>query len=672
MDNPLLSVQFDVPFDKIRAEHIEPATDKLLEEARAAVTAIAESTGPRTYENTLGALEAATERLEFAMNVVSSLESVATTDALRAAYNTARPKVSAFYSGIPLDPGLWKALSEFANTPEAAALTGAKKRHLTKTLDDFRRHGADLPPEGKARLQELDVELTKVTTTFSQNVLDATNAWELVIEDRNKLAGLPESALEAARESAKEQGKKGYRFTLHAPSLIPVLTYLDDPAIRRQVWEAHYARGTEGDTDNRELVAKILRLRKERAKILGFGTFADLVLADRMAKRGGRAQEFVGELRHKTRPFFDSENDALLAFRRGLPGGEDADLEPWDLGYYAEKQRKELYAFDEEEVRAYFPVDRVMEGLFVTVERLYGVHVKELTDVPTWHPTVRAYRLEGANGAHIGSFYVDLFPRDDKRGGAWMAPLITDVTGGPQLGLFCANVSPPVGDTPALLRHREVETLFHEFGHLMHHLLTDVPVRSLAGTNVAWDFVELPSQIMENWCWEPEALNLFARHYETDAVLPEELYQKMAAARNYRAANAQMRQLGFASMDLGLHIDWDPDRTDHLEYARAVLADHSPTPLPENHAMASSFLHLFGSPVGYAAGYYSYKWAEVLDADAFLRFKENGVFNADVGTSFREHILEKGDSEDPLELYKGFMGREPSIDALFERQGLSP
>jgi len=668
--NPLLQLGYDLPFDRIRPEHVEPGIRELLGRASAALDALGADRSARTYESTLEALEAATEPLELAMTVVGHLESVASTPALRAAYNAVQPDVSAFYAGIPLREPLWRALCDFAATDEARALSGARRRFLEKTLADFRRHGAELDPQGKARLEAITRELAQDTSRFAQNVVDATGAFELLVDDEKRLAGLPGSAVEAAREAAKAKGEEGWRFTLHAPSYVPAMTYLDDAALRERIWRAYDTRATGGDHDNRPLVSKILELRREKAKLLGFGDFADLVLEDRMAGNGARAREFVRDLRERTEPFFAAENDALRRFR-----GDGGELQPWELAYWAEKQRRAAYDFDEEELRPYFPLDRVMSGLFQVAHRLYGIRVEERKDVPVWHPDVRAFSILDADGTLLCGFYADLHPRDEKRGGAWMNGLITGVhredRRSPHLGLICANFTTPSADKPALLTHREVETLFHEFGHLLHHALSRPEVRSLGGTNVAWDFVELPSQIMENWCWEREALDLFARHWQTGEAIPEPLFRKMERARNYRAANAMMRQLGFAQVDLDLHVAYDPAKDgDVMAYARQVLQRHTPAPLPEDSAMIASFGHLFASGVGYAAGYYSYKWAEVLDADAFSRFREEGLFDPDVGRAFREEILSKGDTKDPGELFRAFRGREPTLDALLERSGL--
>jgi oligopeptidase A len=658
--NPLVSLRRPIPFDQIRPEHVLPGIRELLAQAAARMAAIVEAPGPRTYANTLGALDTMTEALDDAMSVVSHLESVATSPELREVFNAVQPEVSAFYSGIPLSSGLWAALRAFAATPDAAALTGARRRLLEKTMADFRRHGADLPEEGKRRMSELDVELAQITLRYSQNVLDATNAFSLVLDDAARLSGLPEGAIEAAKASAEAAGKQGYRFTLQAPSYIPAMTYLDDAEVRKQLYLAFNTRATEGALDNRPIIRRIIELRREKATLLGFAHFADLVLDDRMAKRGKTARDFVGTLRAKTEAAFARENAELAAYRRELEGPSAPALAPWDVGYYAEKQRRARYDFDEEELRPYFAAERVLAGLFDVATRLYGLKIEPWEGAPVWHESVRPYWLRDESGRELGGFYVDIFPREEKRDGRPDG-----------LEVLAANLTPPTAGKPALLTHREVETLFHEFGHMLHHALSQVEVRSLAGTNVAWDFVELPSQIMENWCWEREALDMFARHHESGEAIPEELLAKMHRARTFRAANHQMRQLGFAEVDLALHMDFDPaSGGDPVAFALPIMAAHAAAPLPEGYAMVASFTHLFASPVGYASGYYSYKWAEVLDADAFSRFKQEGLFRREVGEDFRREILSRGDSDDPAELFRRFMGREPRLEALLERLAL--
>src|SRR5580658_1682477 len=672
-ENPLLSVTFQIPFDRIRPEHVEPGIRELIRQSQSRVDQIVQDEAPRSFDNTMLALERTTDNLDYALAVVRHLESVSTTPELRAAWNAVEPAASAFYSQIPLNEGLWKQLQRYSATGDAASLQGTRKRFVKKTLDSFRRHGAELDAAGKKRMAELDVELTKITTKFSENVLDSTNAFKLIVTDEAKLAGLPPSAIDAARHNAEMKKVEGWRFTLQAPSYVPVLTYLENREIREKMYRAFSTRATEPERDNRPLLERILELRREKARLLGFHDFADFVLQDRMAHKGERAMKFLEELKVKTDPFFAKENSTLEAF-----AGQK--LEPWDIGYWAEKQRRALYDFDEEELRPYFPAERVVEGMFAIVERLYGIKVQQQGGVPVWHPDVRYYEVHDRDEVLLGAFYADWFPRESKRDGAWMEAFITgSFTGGststntfePHLGCICGNLTPPIGDKPALLTHREVETIFHEFGHLLHHVLSRVEVRSLSGTSVAWDFVELPSQIMENWCWEREALDLFARHYETGEAIPEDLFQKMVRARTYRGANGQMRQLGFGFVDLKLHCEYEPARDgDVIAYARNVLQPFAAAAFPDNYAMIAGFTHLFSSPVGYGAGYYSYKWAEVLDADAFTRFRDEGIFSPEVGAAFRERILSRGDSEDPAELYRGFMGRDPDPEALLVRSGL--
>lgn len=670
MENPLLEQHEDIPFDRIRPEHVVAATEARIAEARRQIDAIAAQDGPLTYDSVLGALERARQTLNDVFDVVELLESVATSAELRAAYGVAQPQVSAFWTDLTLHEGLFGALCRYAATDEARALDPVRRRHLQKEIEDFEQSGARLPPEGKARLKELDVELSAKTTKFSQNVLDATGAYELVVTDEGRLRGLPESAKRAARASAEAKGLTGWRFTLHAPSYIPAITYLDDRALRETLWRAYNERASSGPHDNRALLREILAIRREKARLLGKTTFADLTTLDRMAKTGERARTFVRELRERTQAWFERDREELRVHAREL--GLD-ELAAWDVGWVAEKLRRARHDYDDEALRPYFAVPRVLDGMFRVLHRLYGITFVPDPAVPTWHPDVTAYRLiDDHDGARLATVYVDLYPRDAKNGGAWMSGLrLGFPPDHPHVALVACNFTPPIDGKPALLNHGEVETLFHEFGHLVHACLSRVPVRRLAGTNVAWDFVELPSQIMENWTWEREVLDLFAAHHETGEPLPQDLFEAMVRARRFRAASVQMQQLGYAELDLALHCDLDPSSDeDPVEVARRVFAPHVAAELPPTYAMVTSFGHLFSNPIGYAAGYYSYKWAEVLDADAFGRFREEGILSREVGMAFRTAILERGDSLDPEELFRAFRGRDPQPDALFERKGL--
>ncbi|MEQ9322360.1 MAG: M3 family metallopeptidase, partial [Polyangiaceae bacterium] len=535
MPNPLLTERFPIPFDAIEASHVQPAVEELLADAKARLATLEGYDGPLTFDAVLLEMEKITERLEWAMRIVGHLEGVATSEALREAYNAAQPAVSAFENQIPLSAPLWSLLRRYAETDEAKALEGPRKRFLDKTLSYFRRHGAELGDDDKKRLAAIGVELTKLTLRYAQNTLDATNAWELIVTDEAELAGLPESARQAARESAEAKGKEGWRFTLQIPSYIAVMTHLDDPTTREKIYLAMSSRASGGAYDNRAIVMDIIRLRREKASLLGYDTFADLVLEERMAKSASKARAFIDDLGERTRPHFDRERDQLLAFRRELEGPDAPPLQPWDTAYYAEKLRQKVYDFDEEQLKPYFSFKRVLSGIFEIASRIYGIRLEAWEKAPCWDDSVTAYRVvDQRDDRWLAVIYVDPFPRETKQGGAWMDGIVSrarDEEDSRQVAALVANMTPPVGGKDALLSHRDVETLFHEFGHILHHCLSRAALRSQAGTNVAWDFVELPSQIFENWCWERDALDLFARHHETDEPIPEELYQAMNRAR---------------------------------------------------------------------------------------------------------------------------------------------
>jgi oligopeptidase A len=611
---------------------------------------------------------------------VTHLQSVADSPVLRDAHNAMLPKVSAFYAAIPLNAALWARLKAFAESPAAARVAGIRRRFLDETVKDFRQAGADLPAEKRTRLEALQSELAQVTQKYSENVLDATNAWQLVVTDEARLAGLPAHAKAAARASAEKKGLAGWRFTLHQPSLEPFMTYLEDEALRREMWTASAAVGASAPHDNTALIGRILALRAEKAALLGQPHFADAVLERRMAKTGARALAFVEDFQKRCGTAFARECRELEEFAAAQAGRPRATLPPWSIMFWAERLRQARYAFDEEALRPYFPMDRVIAGMFELVGKIFGLGVAERAAgaVEVWHPEVKFYDVHDARGRHVGSFYADWHPRESKRGGAWMNYLITggpktDGSRAPHLGLMCGNMTPPAGGKPALITHREVETVFHEFGHLLHHLLGEVEIKSLNGVNVAWDFVELPSQIMENWTWERASLDLFARHHETGAMIPEDIFQKMIAAKNFRSACVTMRQVAFAKMDLLLHMRTAEfaDAADIEPIARAAIAECLIPTEPPSPTIVKRFNHIFSDPVGYAAGYYSYKWAEVLDADAFTRFKREGVFNAQVGAQFVEKILSKGNSAEAAQLFRDFMGRDPDPQALLVRAGLA-
>jgi len=681
--NPLLSDQFRIPFHLIRAEHVESGIRQALEEAQAQVDELAGLTGDATWLNTIERLDAITERLSRCITPASHLISVAETPELRAAYNAVLPEISAFFSRLPLNAALWRRVKAFADPAEASQLAGTRARHLMKTVRDFRRAGAELGEEDKERLQRLQVALAQLQQKFGENVLDATAAYELNVTDENRLAGVPEAALRRASAKAEEKGLSGWLLTLDYPSVEPILKHCEDRELRREIHHAFVTRCRAGDFDNRPLLARILRMRHEVATILGYQSFPDYVLEDRMAGKGERAIEFERDLVDRTRSSWQRDVDQLRDFAGDL--GIDR-VEPWDVAFAMERLRKARFDIDDEALRPYFPLDQVLEGLFGIVQRTFGFRVEQHEITELWHSDACYYEMFDESDQQVGAFYTDWFPRKEKRQGAWMNDFIT---GGPReggfaphLGVICGNFTPSDGDQPALLTHREVETIFHEFGHLLHHCTSRVEIAGRAGIHVAWDWVELPSQLMENWTWEREALDLFARHYETGEALPADLFDRMVAARRYMGGWAQMRQLSLGTVDLALHGELAPmlsaDASDDADgaaderqggevmaFGESRFRDFVPHPsFAELHSL-TSFTHLFAG--GYASGYYSYLWSEVLDADAFTRFKREGVFNRETGRSYVDSILSRGDSAEPEQLFREFMGRDPDPAALLER-----
>ena len=688
MEKPFLADKFQIAWSELKPENIVSDITEAIEIAQNQVDLISQpsSAGDElTFENTLISLESAYEALSRPWGLVSHLDSVSNSDQLREAYNAMLPKVSEFYSKVPLNSELWNRIKAYTETKEAKSLSGTRLRFLEETLSDFQNSGADLPSEDKSRLMQIESELAQKTQKYSENVLDSTNQWELIVDNEEDLAGLPENSKAAAFENAKskdigsEEDPK-WRFTLQAPSFFPVLEHVDSDSIRKKVWEGTCSIGASGDYDNSDLVWEILELRQKKAELLGKKDFADQVLQRRMAKDGATALAFVEDLHQRTKPFFDVETQELQRYKAQVEGGESSAMEPWEIAYWSEKRRKAEYDFDDEELRPYFSMEKVIDGMFSIATKIFGIRINQPENQPeVWHEEVKFYEIHDEDsGVHLGSFYTDWFPRESKRSGAWMNYLRTgepqaDGTRSPHLGLMCGNMTPPVAGGPALLKHDEVETVFHEFGHLLHHLLGEVEVKSLNGVNVAWDFVELPSQIMENFCWDRQSLDLFALHHETGDPIPDDLYQKMMAARNYRSATAMMRQLSLGKLDLELHINEAQTASENKnldDLTESLLSEYSIPTMTRPSTMARRFGHLFASPTGYAAAYYSYKWAEVLDADAFTRFSKEGIMNPDTGRDFREKILSKGNSDDPKTLFYNFMGREPDPEALLIRSGL--
>ncbi len=698
--HPFHDSAFAVRWSTLVPEAVEADVRLGIDEAKSKIDAItSQDLTLLTYENTYHALEQATKTLNRAWGRLNHLDSVADEPAQRAALNKMLPEVSEFYSSIPLREDLWKVLKAYGESASVSSLPEIQRRHVEETMLDFVQDGADLPADPKARIAEIDAELSQLTKSYAEHVLDSTNAWELLVVDKQRLAGLPESAVAAAAANARAKGHGSeeqpvWRFTLQQPSMFPVMQYADDDSLRHEFWQAAGKVGACGEHDNSSLVWSILRLRQEKAAILGKTHFADLVLQRRMAKQGRTALSFVEDLHDRILGQYREDYRQLCAYKAQHTGEACEMLQPWEVSYWAEKRRKEHFDLDDEALRPYFPVGSVMKGMFDLATTLFGIEIRQIDTVfyekgqrpgnaaanavEIWHPEVTFYELrDGKSGEHLGSFYADWHPRESKRGGAWMnqlepgGPPENGQARRPHLGLIIGNMTPPVDGKEALLTHSEVETIFHEFGHLLHGLLSDVAVESLAGTNVPWDFVELPSQIMENFCWSRESLDLFARHHETGHTIPQDLYEKMIAAKNYMSATAFMRQLAFGKLDLELHMNLAQyaDR-DLDEVESEILAAYRVPMKTEVTGMTRRFNHLFSSPTGYAAGYYSYKWAEVLDADAFTRFEKEGILNPGTGHDFREHILSKGNSAPADALYHRFMGRDPQLEPLLRRAGL--
>ncbi len=676
MDNPLLHFEELPPFSEIRPEHVEPAIDWLLAENRRRIAALLDEVGEHpTWENFIEPLEEWEDELERAWSPVSHLNAVMNSEALREAYNACLPKLSDYATEMGQNERLYQAYRRLAESDQP--LDEAQRKVLENALRDFHLSGIDLPADKKARYREISQRLSQLTSRFAENVLDCTNAWEKHITDEAQLAGLPDSAKDLAAQTAEQRGKTGWVFTLDFPSYHPVMTYADDRELRYEFYRAYNTRASDQGPhdpkhDNSALMEEILALRHELAQLLGFANYAERSLATKMARDPDQVMGFLHDLGRRSKPQAERELAELRAFAAGLGCDE---LQPWDVPYYSEKLRQQRYAITQEELRPYFPEPRVIAGLFAVVERLYGVQFVEVEGVDVWHPDVKFYEIRDADGTVRGQFYFDLYARPNKRGGAWMdtcqSRMVTHERCQIPVAYMTCNFAPPVGDKPALLTHDEVETLFHEFGHGLHHMLTRVDYPEVSGINgVAWDAVELPSQFMENYCWEREALDLISGHYETGEPIPQALYDKMIAAKNFQSAMMMVRQLEFSLFDFRIHLEYDPARGarifEILEEVRDEVAVIRP---PAWNRFPNSFTHIFAG--GYAAGYYSYKWAEVLSADAFSLFEERGIFDRETGQSFLRNILEPGGSRDAAELFRAFRGREPKIDALLRHSGIA-
>jgi len=676
MNNPLLDFSGLPRFPEFRVEHVGPAVDHLLEENRALVKRIETDPAAPTWEGFVQPLEDANERLARAWGQVGHLNAVMNSPELREAYNANLPKITAYYADLSQNQALFGKFKRLRAAPEFESLGATRRKIVEDELRDFRLGGAELAPDKRSRFKEVQEELATLSSTFSDNLLDATNHFKHYVERREELAGIPEDVLEAAHGAAAEDGYQGWKFTLHMPSYLPVMQYSENRALRELMYRAYVTRASElganPEWDNTRIMEQLLRLRREEARLLGYASYAEVSLVPKMARSPREVLDFLRDLNRKAKPFAARDLEEVREFAAAELGL--SRLEAWDLAYASERLRLKRYAFSDQEVKQYLPETTVLPGMFGLVERLYGLTIRQ-ADAPVWHPDVKFFRISDSGGNIVGQFYLDLYARPSKRGGAWMDDAITRrrLPGGIQdpVAYLTCNFSAPVGKRPALFTHDEVITLFHEFGHGLHHLLTRVEDLGASGINgVEWDAVELPSQFMENFCWEWEVLAPMTRHVESGEPLPRPLFEKMLAAKNFQSGLQTVRQIEFALFDMLLHSDFDPDGGDGLlkllDEVRKEVAVFLP---PAFNRFPHSFSHIFSG--GYAAGYYSYKWAEVLSADAFGAFEENGVISSEVGQKFWREVLAVGGSRPALESFVAFRGREPTIDALLRHSGMS-
>ena len=678
MTNPLLTPFSLPPFSAIKPEHVVPAVTAALDECRATVERVVAQSGPYTWQNLCQPLAESDDRLGRIFSPVSHLNSVKNSPELRGAYEGVLPLLSEYGTWVGQHAGLYQAYRSLKDSPEFAALSLAEQKAVDNALRDFELSGIGLPSDKQKRYGEISARLSEIGAAYSNNVLDATMGWSKLITDESELAGMPESALAAARAQAEAKQQQGWLLTLDIPSYLPVMTYCDNQALREEMYRAYSTRASDqgpnaGKWDNGPLIEEELALRHEIAQLLGFGSFAEKSLATKMAESTEQVIGFLNDLADRAQPQGQRELAQLQEFAQQHYGV--TDLQPWDITWYAEKQKQHLYTISDEQLRPYFPEQRALSGLFEVIRRVYGLRAAERHDVDVWHPEVRFFDLFDGDDQLVGSFYLDLYARENKRGGAWMDDCVgrmkkADGSLQKPVAYLTCNFNRPVGDKPALFTHDEVVTLFHEFGHGLHHMLTQIDTAGVSGINgVPWDAVELPSQFMENWCWEPEALAFISGHYETGEPLPQALLEKMLAAKNYNAAMFILRQLEFGLFDFRLHAEYQPEKGARvLDILQDVKKKVAVMPSPTWGRFPHAFSHIFAG--GYAAGYYSYLWADVLAADAWSRFEEEGIFNRETGQSFLDNVLSRGGSEAPMALFKRFRGREPQIDAMLKQYGI--
>lgn len=679
MNNPLLTMDSLPPFSQIQPDQVQAAVTQAIADCKQKISDVLAQRDPHTWDSLIAPLEEVNDRLARVWSPVSHLNSVLNSEALRAAHDACLPLLSEFQTYVGQHEGLYQAYRELAESDDFPLLSGAQRKEIQNTLRDFRLSGIGLPAEAQQRYGEIQARLSELASRFSNNVLDATQGWTRLVTDEADLTGLPQSAQAAARQLAEQKGQQGWLFTLDIPSYLPVMMYADNRALRAELYEAFTTRASDqgpnaGKWDNSAIMTELLSLRRELALLLGFGNYAELSLATKMADKTEQVVGFLSDLAAKSLPQGKAELEEIRTFAAEQHG--QSELAAWDLPYYAEKLKQHKFSISDEQLRPYFPANKVVKGLFEVVRRVFGIKVRERLGIDTWHPDVRFYDIFDAEDELRGSFYLDLYAREHKQGGAWMDVCLgrryrQDGSLQKPVAYLTCNFNGPVDGKPALFTHNEVVTLFHEFGHGIHHMLTRIDVAGVAGINgVAWDAVELPSQFLENWCWESEALAFISGHHETGEPLPADLLEKMLTARNFQAAMQMLRQLEFALFDFRLHQEFDPANPDQipalLTEVRSQVAVMTP---PAFNRFQHSFSHIFAG--GYAAGYYSYKWAEVLSADAFSRFEEEGIFNPATGQSFLKNILEKGGSKEPMELFRAFRGREPRVDALLRHSGIA-
>lgn len=659
------------PFSKIKNEDFLPAFKKGIELAKAEINGIVNNPIKPTFENTIEALAFSGAILDRISSIFFNLNSAETSDEMQKIAQEVSPLLSEFGNDIRLNPDLFARVKAVYEQREHLNLNPEQTTLLDKKYKSFARNGANLPEDKKNQLREIDKELSKLSLQFGENVLAETHAFELHITNENDLAGLPEGTREAARSLAKSQEKEGWIFTLDHPSYIPFVTYADNRELRKKMAIAFGARAFQNNEfDNQEIVLKIAKLRFERAQVLGYDTHAHFVLEERMAETPEKVKSFLSDLLAKAKPAAEKEFAQLTAFAKELD--EIEQLEKWDGAYYSEKLKQQLFRLDDEILKPYFQLEKVLDGAFTVAQKLYGITFEEIFEIDKYHEDVKTYEVKDEDDQLVAIFYADFFPRKGKRNGAWMTSFKSQyiqkrINERPHISNVC-NFTKPTETKPSLLTFNEVTTLFHEFGHALHGMLANTTYPSLSGTSVYWDFVELPSQIMENWCYEPEALALFAYHYETGEMIPMELVHKIKESASFQEGMATMRQLSFGLLDMGWHGQNPTNITDIKTFETEQFASTQLYPDVKENAMSTAFSHIFQG--GYSSGYYSYKWAEVLDADAFEYFQEKGIFDKEVAAKFKENVLSKGGTEHPMILYKRFRGQEPKPEALLRRAGL--